>query len=52
MAGRKEEALKLIDQAYNAYVMAGRPEGLRHLFDKVVPPVNTPDPEKHLRRVH
>ena len=51
MAGRKEEALELIDEAYKAYVMAGRPEGLRHLFDDVFPPLNTPDPEKHLRRM-
>jgi tetratricopeptide (TPR) repeat protein len=50
-AGRKEEALELIDEAYKAYVMAGRPEGLRHLFDAVVPPVNAPDPAKHLRRM-
>jgi tetratricopeptide (TPR) repeat protein len=50
MAGKREEALELIDEAYKAYVMAGRPEGLRYLFDDVVPPVNTPDPEKHLRR--
>jgi tetratricopeptide (TPR) repeat protein len=50
MAGRKEEALEVIDEAYKAYVTAGRPEGLRYLFDEVVPPVNTPDPEKHLRR--
>jgi tetratricopeptide (TPR) repeat protein len=51
MAGRKEEALELIDEAYKAYVMAGRPEGLRYLFDSVVPPVNAPDPAKHLRRM-
>jgi len=50
MAGKRNEALELIDEAYKAYVMAGRPQGLRHLFDDVVPPVNTPDPEKHLRR--
>jgi tetratricopeptide (TPR) repeat protein len=36
-AGRKEEALELIDEAYRAYVVAGRPEGLRYLFDDVVP---------------
>jgi tetratricopeptide (TPR) repeat protein len=29
MAGRKEEALELINGAYKAYIMAGRPEGLR-----------------------
>jgi tetratricopeptide (TPR) repeat protein len=51
MAGRKEEALELIDEAYRAYVMAGRPEGLRYLFDDVVPPINTPDPVKNLRRM-
>jgi tetratricopeptide (TPR) repeat protein len=50
MAGRKEEAIELIDEAYKAYVMAGRPEGLRYLFDEVVPPLNTPHPEKHLPR--
>jgi len=51
MAGRKEEALRLIEEAYKAYLMAGRPEGLRHLFDSVVPPTNAPDPTKHLRQV-
>jgi tetratricopeptide (TPR) repeat protein len=51
MAGRQEEALELIDGAYRAYVMAGRPEGLRSLVDSVIPPVNAPDPAKHLRRM-
>jgi tetratricopeptide (TPR) repeat protein len=50
MAGKKEEALELIDEAYKAYVMAGRPEGLRYLFDDVVPPINTPE-TKHMRRM-
>jgi tetratricopeptide (TPR) repeat protein len=35
MADRKEEALELIQQAYNAYLKAGEPEELRHLFDTV-----------------
>ncbi len=47
IAGRNEEALELIDEAYKAYVMAGCPEGLRYLFDGVVPPVST----EHLRRM-
>ena len=51
MAGRKEEALELIQEAYNAYLMAGRPEELRHMFDDVIPPVKTPDPVKHMRRM-
>jgi tetratricopeptide (TPR) repeat protein len=51
MAGRKEEALELIDEAYKAYVMAGRPEGLRYLFDSVVSPLHAPDPADHLRRM-
>lgn len=33
MAGRKEEALELIQQAYEAYLMAGEPEELRDLFE-------------------
>jgi tetratricopeptide (TPR) repeat protein len=51
LAGRKEEALELIDQAYRAYVMAGRPEGLRHLFGDVVPSSDTPDPTAHLQQI-
>jgi tetratricopeptide (TPR) repeat protein len=47
-AGRNEEALELIDEAYKAYVMAGRPEGLRHIFDDVVSPLHTPDPAEHI----
>jgi tetratricopeptide (TPR) repeat protein len=42
MAGRKEEALELIQQAYNAYLKAGEPEELWHLFDTVTsakPPI-------------
>ena len=35
MAGRKEEALESIQQAYNAYLMAGQPEELRDLFESV-----------------
>ena len=35
MAGRKEEALELIQQAYDAYLKSGEPEELRHLFDIV-----------------
>ena len=35
MAGRKEEALELIQQAYNAYLMAGEPEELRDVFQSV-----------------
>jgi tetratricopeptide (TPR) repeat protein len=31
-AGRKKEALSIIDNAYEAYVMAGRPEELRDVF--------------------
>jgi len=50
-AGRKEEALELVEEAYKAYVMAGRPERLRFLFDNVVPPANAPDPTRHLRRI-
>ncbi len=50
-AGRKENALELVDEAYKAYVIAGRPEGLRDLFDSVVSPANTPDPAQHLRHL-
>ena len=51
LAGRKEEALELIDQAYRAYVMAGRPEGLRHLFGDVVPSSDTSDPTAYLQQI-
>ena len=33
-AGNEDEALRLIDNAYEAYVAAGRPDALRHLFDQ------------------
>lgn len=33
MAGRKEEALELIQRAYDAYLMAGEPEELRDVFE-------------------
>jgi len=35
MAGRTEEALEGIQYAYDAYVTAGEPEELRHVFDSV-----------------
>jgi tetratricopeptide (TPR) repeat protein len=35
MADRKEEALEMVEQAYNVYLKAGEPEELRHLFDTV-----------------
>lgn len=35
MAGRTDEALEVIQQAYNAYLMAGQPEELRDLFESV-----------------
>lgn len=33
-AGNEDEALRLIENAYEAYVAAGRPQALRHLFDR------------------
>ena len=33
-AGNEDEALRLIENAYEAYVAAGRPDALRHLFDQ------------------
>ena len=33
-AGNEDEALRLIENAYEAYVAAGRPEALRDLFDQ------------------
>ncbi len=36
-AGREEEAHSVIDDAYKAYLRAGEPEGLRHLFADIVP---------------
>jgi len=35
MADRKEQAVELIQQTYNAYLKTGEPEELRHLFDTV-----------------
>jgi tetratricopeptide (TPR) repeat protein len=35
MAGREEEALELVQNAYDAYVKAGEPEELRHVFESV-----------------
>ena len=35
MADRREEALEMVEQAYNVYLKAGEPEELRHLFDTV-----------------
>jgi tetratricopeptide (TPR) repeat protein len=35
MAGRTEEALEVIQDAYDAFVIAGEPEELRHVFDSV-----------------
>lgn len=34
-AGREDKALSVIEDAYKAYVEAGEPEGLRHLFADV-----------------
>lgn len=36
-AGREAKALSVIDDAYDAYVKAGEPEGLRHLFADIGP---------------
>lgn len=32
-AGNEDEALRLVENAYDAYLAAGRPDALRHLFD-------------------
>jgi tetratricopeptide (TPR) repeat protein len=34
-AGREAKALSVIQDAYNAYVKAGEPEGLRHIFTDI-----------------
>lgn len=36
-AGREAKALSVIEDAYQAYVKAGEPEGLRYLFADIVP---------------
>ena len=36
-AGREAKALSVIEDAYDAYVKAGEPEGLRHLFADIGP---------------
>jgi len=41
-AGREAKALSVVEDAYNAYLRAGRPEGLQYLFadiDKGRPPI-------------
>ena len=36
-AGREAKALSVIEDAYDAYVKAGEPEGLRHIFADIAP---------------
>ena len=50
-AGRKREALAVVEDAYKAYLMAGQPEGLRHLFADVVPQGAVPDPYPQSRKI-
>ena len=50
-AGNKQEALRVIDNAYQAYLMAGQPEELRHLFVDVVPQGAIPDPHSHFGKI-
>ncbi len=51
-AGKEQEALGAVEDAYQAYLMAGQPEELRHLFADVVPHgAAVPDPHRHLGKV-
>jgi len=34
-AGREAKALSVVEDAYNAYLRAGRPEGLQYLFAEI-----------------
>jgi hypothetical protein len=36
-AGREAKALSVIEDAYDAYIKAGEPEGLRHIFADIGP---------------
>jgi tetratricopeptide (TPR) repeat protein len=48
-AGREAKALSVIEDAYQAYVKAGEPEGLRYLFADIVP--GSPSVEVFRKRV-
>ncbi|GEM_PF-2108378 len=48
-AGREAKALSVIEDAYDAYVKAGEPEGLRHLFADIGP--GRPSSEVFRKRV-
>jgi tetratricopeptide (TPR) repeat protein len=50
-AGKKREALAVVEDAYKAYLMAGQPEGLRHLFADVMPQGAIPDPHPEPRKI-
>ena len=43
-AGKEQEALAVIEDAYKAYLMAGQPQELQHLFAGIVPQGAIPDP--------
>jgi len=50
-AGKQQEALAAVEDAYQAYLIAGQPEELRHLFADVVPEGAVPDPRPNLRKI-
>jgi tetratricopeptide (TPR) repeat protein len=50
-AGKEQEALAAIEDAYQAYLMAGQPEELRHLFADIVPEGAVPDPRPNLGKI-
>jgi tetratricopeptide (TPR) repeat protein len=50
-AGKEQEALAAIEDAYQAYLMAGQPEELRHMFADVVPEGAVPDPRPNLGKI-
>jgi len=50
-AGKEQEALDAVEDAYQAYLMAGQPEQLRHLFAGTLPEGAIPDPDPSLQRI-
>ena len=50
-AGKEQEALAAVEDAYQAYLMASQPEELRHLFADVVPEGAVPDPRPNLGKI-
>ena len=50
-AGKQQEALAAVEDGYQAYLMAGQPKELRHLFADVVPEGVVPDPRPNLGKI-